>query len=155
MSAALDELSAFIVAAKAATYAGGCAPAPSCRLGSHDLAFASGEWRYLDSYFGGADFLGQEAVWRGREPVWAMNYYGRILRADLIDAARAGAVIKASLSALYIQGRFLGGFEHQVGDARYVDATRGDVASFHGVERIFVGDSEAYRLDYFGGLVKA
>ncbi len=155
MSSDLDDLTAFIVAGKAATYAGGGAPAPSCRQGSHDLVYRSDDWRYRDSYFGGADFLGQEVVWHRDNPVWAMNYYGRILRAELIDAARAGAIVKRSLSALYRQGRFLGSFEHVVDDARYVDASAGDVASFHGVERIFIGDSEAYRLDYHGGIVKA
>jgi hypothetical protein len=39
------------------------------------------------------------------------NYYGYILRPDMIDAARAGATIKAALSAMYQEGRFLGEFE--------------------------------------------
>jgi hypothetical protein len=34
------------------------------------------------------------------EPIWAENYYGYILRPDLIDAARAGATITAALSAM-------------------------------------------------------
>ena len=69
-----EELNAVIVKAKTATYVGGGGKAPACRTGSHDLAWSEGEWRYLDSYFGGTDFLGQEVVWRGSEPVWAMNY---------------------------------------------------------------------------------
>jgi hypothetical protein len=34
-----------------------------------------------------------------RLPVWAMNYYGYLLRPDLIDASTAGAVIKTALTA--------------------------------------------------------
>lgn len=150
----MQELAEFIVAAKAACYVGDGAAAKSCRLGSHDLGFARADWRYLDSYFGGTDFLGQEVVWHQNEPVWAMNYYGNILRDDLIDAQRAGAVIKQSLAALYGQGRFLGGFEHRVEDFVYLDENSGDVGNFRGLERILLGDTEVYRLDYHGGNIR-
>ena len=104
----LGDLEAFVVRAKSATYVGGGLTAQPSRLGSHDLKFASDQWRYRDSYFGGTDFLGQEAVWFREEPVWAENYYGYILRPDLIDAEKAGRTIKAALSAMY-QGRALPG----------------------------------------------
>jgi len=135
------DLERFIVAAKRACYVGDGAAAEPSRPGSHDLVFARGAWRYRDSSFGGTDFIGQEVVWReakgsdpfrqqGPEfergltpllPVWAMNYHGCILRPDLIDAARAGATIKPALSALYEQGRFLGGWEWQGLHGRYID----------------------------------
>jgi hypothetical protein len=149
------ELETFIVAAKRATYVGGGAKAAPSRVGSHDLTFGEGGWRYRDSYFGGTDFLGQETVWLGDEPVWAMNYYGYILRPDLIDGERAGSTIKAALSAMYAEGRFLGGFEWTGSHGRYVDESIGGVEHFHGREVILVGEVEAYALDYFGGLVKA
>lgn len=82
----LGDLETFVVRAKSATYVGGGLRAESSRLGSHDLTFESAEWLYRDSYFGGTDFLGQETVWFQEEPVWAENYYGYILRPDLIDA---------------------------------------------------------------------
>jgi hypothetical protein len=149
-----EELNAIIVRAKAASYVGdGVRTCPS-RPGAHDLSWSEGEWRYLDSYFGGTDFLGQEVLWRGPEPVWAMNYYGQVLRPDLIDGARAGATIKAALAAMYAQGRFLGGFDWVGPFGRYVDTSRGSVASFKGREVIEVDGVEAYALDYFGGLVK-
>src|SRR5512134_830399 len=103
----IDKLNTFIVRAKAATYIGDGEKATPCRLGSHDLRFADGEWAYLDSYFGGTDFIGEEVVYFAEKPVWAMNYYGRILREDLITAAQAGQMIKASLSLMYKEGRFL------------------------------------------------
>ncbi len=59
----VDLLNAVIVRAKSASYVGGGAKAASSRPGSHDLAWSDGDWRYLDSYFGGTDFLGQEALW--------------------------------------------------------------------------------------------
>ena len=65
----LDQLSAFIVCAKAATYVGGGTKSLSRRPGSHDLEFQEGAFAYFDTYFGGADFIGQEAVWFEGRPV--------------------------------------------------------------------------------------
>ena len=113
----LKDLNAFIVKAKAATYVGDGEKAESCRPGSHDLIFEKAPFFYLDSYFGGSDFIGQEVVYYKGKSVWAMNYYGHILAPDLITAADAGKMIKESLSKMYAEaGRFLGGFEHAAGD---------------------------------------
>lgn len=149
------ELTAIIVAAKAATYVGDGLNVAASRPGAHDLAWESGDWRYLDSYFGGTDFIGQEVLWRGGEPVWAMNYYGYIKRPELIDGRRAGATIKAALSAMYGEGRFLGGFDWTGPHGRYLDRSEGNTGQFRGREVILVEGVEAYALDYFGGLVKA
>ncbi|MGB3338690.1 MAG: DUF5680 domain-containing protein [Devosia sp.] len=151
----VDELTAIIVAAKSATYVGDGIKVPASRAGAHDLCWESGDWRYLDSYFGGTDFLGQEVLWRGSEPVWAMNYYGYIKRADLIDGKRAGATIKGALSDMYREGRFLGGFDWTGPHGRYLDRNEGGAGQFRGREAILVDGAEAYALDYFGGLVKA
>ncbi len=150
----LDQLNTFIVRAKAATYVGGGAVAPACRPGSHDLRFEDGRFAYLDSYFGGSDFLGEEVVYFQDAPVWAMNYYGRILEPEMISAAQAGQVIKASLSEMYKRGRFLGGFEHAVDGFTYTDTSQGDVACFTGMEWICRGDRRVYELVYHGGLIK-
>ncbi len=149
-----EALEDFVVAAKRSTYAGDGQPATPSRHGSHDLEYRSGDWCYRDSYFGGTDFLGQEVVWRAGEPVWAMNYHGFILRPDLIDARAAGRLIKAALSALYAEGRFLGGFSWSDGRFDYVDEAEGTCARFLGTERIFSHGEEAYRLHYHGGLIR-
>ncbi len=150
----LDQLQDFIVRAKAATYVGSGDKSLSRRPGSHDLEFHEGNFAYLDSYFGGADFIGQEAVYLENQPVWAMNYYGRILEPSLIAAQEAGQIIKESLSALYRQGRFLGGFEHATGNGIYTDTNQGDMTSFTGREWITRGDVKVYELVYHGGLIK-
>ena len=148
-------LEQFIVDAKAACYVGGKAAEPQgSRLAAHDLRYECGPFRYLDSYFGGTDFIGQEVVWKDGSAVWALNYYGRIIDPDRLDAEKAGSIIKQALIALYQQNRFLGGFSFQHSLGEYIDESIGDVASFQGVERILVNDRLAYRLDYHGGLIK-
>ena len=144
----------FIVTAKAATYVGGGDPAPPCRMGSHDLQFEQGDFRYLDSYFGGADFIGQEVVYEKDTPVWAMNYYGRLLKPKKITAAEAGAMIKASLSQMYADGRFLGGWDHALNDLVYHDRSEGDLTNFKGFEWIKKSGQKVYELIYHGGLIR-
>jgi hypothetical protein len=152
---AADELTGFVVRAKAATYVGSGRAVPATRPGAHDLAYEEPGWRYADSYFGGTDFLGQEVVWRAGIPVWAMNYRGRVLDAAAIDGARAAEVIRAALPLMYAEGRFLGGFRHRHGPYRYEDRSTGDTAGFRGVEVIRCGGRVVYRLDYHGGRVLA
>jgi Domain of unknown function (DUF5680) len=150
----LHELNAFIVRAKAATYVGDGEHVTPCRTGSHDLRFLDGEWAYHDSYFGGSDFIGEEVVYFAEKPVWAMNYYGRILRDNLLTGAEAGQMIKTSLSHMYSEGRFLGGFEYTENDLTYVDTSEGNTGSFHGRELIRRAQEIAYELRYHGGLIR-
>ena len=150
----LEQLNTFIVRAKAATYVGGGAKSLSYRPGSHDLQFHEGAFSYLDSYFGSTDFLGQEVVYYEGKPVWVMNYYGRILEPSLITAVEAGQIIQESLSRMYEEGRFLGGFGHSTRNGTYVDRSEGDVTSFTGREWIIRENVKVYELVYHGGLVK-
>jgi hypothetical protein len=150
----LAELHSFIIRAKAATYVGGGAKAHSSRLASHDLEFAEGDWRYLDSYFGGTDFVGEETIWYMGNPVWAMNYHGFILRPELITPSQAGQMIKTSLSRMYAENRFLGEFRYSDGDFTYFDTNQGNFSRFTGREWIERDGVKAYELVYHGGLIK-
>lgn len=150
----LDSLHQFIVTAKANTYAGNGKASLSYRPKSHDLQFHDNDFAYLDSYFGGTDFLGQEVVYFQGEAVWAMNYYGRILEPNLINSSEAGKIIKGSLIELYKQGRFLGGFEHTTALGIYTDTNEGTLISFTGKEWITRATAKVYELLYHGGLIK-
>ncbi len=150
----LQQLNAFIVRAKANTYVGSAPKIQSCRPQSHDLQFHEEPFYYLDSYFGGSDFIGQEVVYFRMHPIWAMNYYGKILVPQLITAAQAGQMIKVSLSKLYEEDRFLGGFAYDVDGTVYTDTNEGTIESFTGKEWITKQDERVYELVYHGGLIK-
>jgi hypothetical protein len=153
-SAFLQELHTFIIHAKAATYVGSGQKLLPYRLGSHDLQFFEGDWAYHDSYVGENDFTGQEVVYFNKKVVWAMNYFGHILRPDLITSAQAGQVIKASLTKMYAEERFLGGFEYESDGFKYVDTSEGDFTYFEGREWIECAGIRVYELVYHGGIVK-
>ncbi len=150
----LDQLQHFIVAAKTATYVGSGSPVQSCRPGSHDLSFEQGPFRYLDSYFGGTDFIGEEVVYMDDVPAWAMNYYGYILQPAKITGAETGAMIKTSLSKMYAEGRFLGGWDFEQDELSYHDRSEGSLTHFSGREWIERNGEMVYELRYHGGLIK-
>ena len=150
----LNELHSFIIRAKAATYIGGGGESLPRRPGAHDLEFKEENFIYLDSYFGGADFLGQEVVYYLMRPVWAMNYYGRLLEPSMMTTADVVQILKESLSNLYRQGRFLGGFEFSTPLGIYHDTNDGDLTGFTGKEWIIKEDVKVYELNYHGGLIR-
>lgn len=150
----LSGLHAFIIEAKVHTYVGSGQPSLAHRPGAHDLEYHRSPFAYLDSYFGGADFIGEEVVYFEGQPVWAMNYYGRILRPDRIEAAEAGQIIKASLTEMYREGRFLGGFTYETHGSTYHDTSAGDFTAFTGREWIERDGVVVYELHYHGGLIK-
>jgi hypothetical protein len=149
-----DALQVFVVKAKANSYIGQAQKSLSYRPLSHDIQFHEGPFSYMDSYFGGTDFLGQEVVYFEGKPVWAMNYYGRIIMPERFTAEKAGKIIMESLGKLYQEGRFLGGYENETPIGKYVDTNEGDVSNFKGYEWIEVHDEKVYELVYHGGLVK-
>jgi len=59
----------FLIRAKKATYAGKGAETDSSRPGSHDLLYAEGALKYIDTYLGNAKFAGEEALWKRRRSV--------------------------------------------------------------------------------------
>jgi len=150
----LERLEAFIITAKAATYAGNGERLESTRPGSIGLGYEDGDILYRDSYFGTGDFIGEEVVWYRGEPIWAMNYYGYILVPEELSAEESGKVIKESLTALYSEGRFLSGFKHQTSLGIYIDTNVGDVSNFHGMEWTERGGERLYELRYHGGLIR-
>lgn len=150
----LTALHSFIVRAKAATYAGDGQRLLPYRLGSHDLQFQDGPWAYHDSYVGESDFMGQELVYFETRVIWGMNYFGRIIQPGRITSAQAGQIIKKSLSQLYREGRFLGGYEYHRPPYIYIDTNQGDPSWFQGREYITLEGEPVYELVYHGGLIK-
>ncbi len=146
-------LRAFAIAAKKATYVGSGSATVSSRASSHDLTFVQLPWSYRDSYFGGTDFLGQEVIWHDGEPVWAMNYHGYIIRADLITPTQAGNTLKAAPSLPQSQGRLLDNLEFTGSHGIYRITSTGTIQLFSGRETIHVNNELAYALDYHGGLI--
>ncbi len=148
----IEQLKSFLVRAKRATYASGIAASASSRPQSFDLPYEEGEFRYLDSYLGGIDFVGEEAVWWKGTAVWGMNYYGWMLRDEI--PVEFGHFLKAALSQIPFESPFRGPEVYQEGDLRYVCHWSGDLMRFNGEEVIEYQGQAMYKLLFHGGRVK-
>ena len=138
----------FLLRAKKATYAGRGPETVPSRPCSHDLQYKEGDLLYIDSYLGGLQFAGQEAVWFDGQSVWAMNYVGRVLGEGF-----SGDFLKDALSHVTQSQPYRGPEEFEVGPHRYTCQVQGEFEWFNGAETIFFRDSIVYECRFHGGKI--
>jgi len=150
-----SELVAFIVEAKKSTYASAASFSNSrvtpSRLASKDLAFEAGDYKYLDTYVGGANFSGTEVVYYQENPVWSMNYNGRSL---IEETDGLIAFLTVVLGSVQPDLPFRGPTFYRDGKYTYFNTATGASDWFQGEEKIYYEESLIYELVYHGGTVK-
>ena len=145
----VDELIEFRLEANRNTYAGFASEVSSTRLDSYDYRFEKGDYVYHDTYVGGEQFAGEEAVWKNGKSVYAMNYMGRVLNERF-----SGNFLKEALRAADKKNPFRGPEYYQSGEYIYKTSVTGDVNWFQGYEEIFCNNEKVYECHYHGGLIK-
>ena len=139
----------FILRAKRATYAAHAPECAPCRPGAHDLSYTEGNLTYLDSYFGGNCFHGQETVWGDGCALWCMNYSGRTL-----SPLFSGDFLKLALLRGTPETPYRGPQIFQQDDYIYLCQSHGSPEWFSGDEAIFFGEERVYECRFHGGLVR-
>jgi uncharacterized protein DUF5680 len=51
--------------------------------GAKEFTYTIGSYFYRDKYFGFNPFMGEEMVWWEGQPIWGMNFYGKVSGTDL------------------------------------------------------------------------
>lgn len=149
------ELENFLNEANKSTYANKDAPkAFPTRLKSEDYHFEEGNLVYHDTYLGSKDFIGEEVVYKDGEPVWAMNYYGFILKPDasteeVYDFLRQ-ALMEDYDDILSVRGPK----EYKKGQSIYRNAPEGTLDRFSGTEQIKLKGEKVYTCWYHGGSIE-
>lgn len=146
------KLKEFLVEAKRNTYAGNGAFMESSRPGSKDLPYKSGEYYYQDSYFGGFNFIGEEAVWYKEEIIWGMNYYGEMVIEDIPEGF--SDCLKGALKCVPVDKPYRGPEYFKSGEFEYKCNCNGNFESFNGDEEIYQNGKLIYRLKFHGGSIK-
>lgn len=144
-----EKLCLFLLDAKRRTYAGKGAESRSSRPTSHDLRWRDGDWLYIDTYLGGELFSGEEAVWKNEQPIYAMNYSGRV-----IGEPFNGDFLKAALYAVPLDTPFRGPALFKDGDYEYHCTFTGDLSWFQGYEEICFCAERIYECYFHGGFVR-
>lgn len=149
------ELADFLNEANKSTYANKDAPkvAPS-RLKSEDYHFEKGNLIYHDTYFGARDFIGEEVVYKDGEPVWAMNYYGFILKPEA-TTKEVYSILRPALMQEYNDILPVRGpKEYKEGDSIYRNSLEGMLERFFGSEEILLQGEKVYNCWYYGGSIE-
>lgn len=144
-----EEVIDFLIRAKRETYAAKGVECDSSRPNSHDLRYEEGIFLYLDTYLGGECFSGEEAVWKNKNPIYAMNYSGRVTSNDF-----SSDFLKAALFAVPKEKPFRGPAFYQENDYVYNCKVCGDFQWFQGYEEIYYKELQVYECYFHGGIVK-
>lgn len=139
----------FLCRAKKNTYAGKGNEELSSRPNSHDLQYAEGDLKYIDTYLGGEKFAGEEALWNNSIPFWSMNYIGRVLSEEF-----EGDFLKEALLLVPKEYPYRGPMVYQNGEYKYHCIVNGDFEWFQGYEEIFYSDKKVYECVFHGGYIK-
>lgn len=144
-----DKVTDFLIKAKKSTYAGKGPQVTSSRPQSHDLKYSEGDLLYIDTYLGGENFSGEEAVWNSDIPIWSMNYCGRVLAADF-----EGNFLKEALLFVPWDKPFRGPETFTRGNLLYKCSVTGDFEWFSGFEEILYKNTRVYECVFHGGIIK-
>lgn len=145
----LDELIKFRLEANVNTYAAFMNEVASTRLDSHDFRYQNGDWTYHDTYIGGDQFAGEEAVWKKGAAVYGMNYMGRVLGKEF-----SGNFLKDALRHADTKMPYRGPERYQDGEYLYKCSVNGDFSWFQGYEEIFWNDQKVYECYFHGGVTR-
>ena len=144
-----NELIRFRLEANINTYAAMINEVDSTRLDSHDFQYTSGDYTYHDTYVGGEQFAGQEAIWKKGNAVYAMNYIGRVL-----DEKFSGNFLKEALRAADETMPYRGPEYYSSGEYVYKCNVVGDFSWFQGYEEIYYLNEIIYECYFHGGLTR-
>jgi transcriptional regulator with XRE-family HTH domain len=144
-----EEIIEFLRTAKRSTYAGNGSQIQPSRPNSHDLEYIEENLKYIDTYLGGEQFAGEEALWKDDIPFWSMNYTGRI-----IGEGFSGKFLKEALNLVPKENPYRGPMVYQDGQYKYHCIVNGEFEWFQGYEEIYFDDTKVYECFFHGGIIR-
>ena len=145
----ISKLIDFRLEANVNTYAAYSNEVAATRLNSHDFSYSSGPYTYHDTYVGGEQFAGEEAIWLDGKIQYAMNYMGRVL-----DQQFSGDFLKEALRNADKKMPYRGPEFYVSGEYTYKCSVTGDFTWFQGCEEICCNNVKVYECYFHGGLMK-
>ena len=149
VSADMEKLIEFRLEANKNTYAAYMNEVVSTRYDSHDFSYSNGLYTYHDTYVGGEQFAGEEAIWYDGKSQYAMNYMGRVLTQHF-----SGDFLKEALRKADKVMPYRGPEYYQSGEYTYKCNVVGDFCWFQGHEEIYWNSEKTYECYFHGGTTK-
>lgn len=149
LSPDIRQLIAFRLEANVNTYAAYMNETQSTRLDSHDFTYRNGSYTYHDTYVGGEQFAGKEAIWYEGKSQYAMNYAGQVLGQQF-----SGDFLKEALRKADENMPYRGPEYYESGEYIYKCNVVGDFKWFQGYEEIYCNNEKVYECYFHGGLLR-
>lgn len=145
----ISKVISFLVCAKKGTYPAGTNKVKSTRIKSTDFSYEEKPYKYHDTYLGGEKFSGEEAIWLHDNPIWSMNYSGRMLGDNFNNS-----FLKEVLSEVSADFPYRGPRIFTKGDYHYHCKIDGEFVWFQGNEEIFYLNEKIYECYFHGGVIQ-
>ena len=145
----IEQLIEFRLEANVNTYAAYANETESTRLDSHDFTYSNGSYTYHDTYVGGEQFAGEDAIWYKGKVQYAMNYVGRVIGRQF-----SGDFLKEALRSADRKMPCRGPEYYRSGEYIYKCNMVGDFTWFQGYEKIYCNNESVYECYFHGGLMK-
>ncbi len=149
VSSDIEKLIEFRLEANKNTYAAYMNKVAPTRYDSHDFSYSNGLYTYHDTYVGGEQFAGEEAIWYDGKSQYAMNYMGRVLTQHF-----SGDFLKEALRKADKVMPYRGPEYYQSGEYTYKCDVVGDFRWFQGHEEIYWNSQKTYECYFHGGTTK-
>jgi hypothetical protein len=148
----IKKIKKFLLKAGKATYASGVESIKTKQSDkSTTITYKEGEYFYHDNYFGGEPYGGREVVFKNKQPVWMMIYYGWVNHEQKADEVYTILISALKLSTIDMPYRGPKLFKSK--EWKYVNEVEGTFDRFFGTEKIFKGEYLVYQASYMGGLI--
>ena len=147
------KLLAFLVEARANTYATGGNKVTPVFPGGKQYEFKDGDWLYSDFYNqGNKKFMGLETVYFKNKPVWSNCYYGNF---EKMSEDEVDKILRTALVEKKDKARLWFNVEYKSGNYLYeCHADSGsNLNECSGSEEISKGPQKVYSFYYAGGLI--
>lgn len=144
----------FLFKAKQNTYAGGESGIKESQSdGSTIMRYQSKQLVYVDRFYGGEPYIGEEILFYDNGAVWGMNYTGRLICYDAEIRESVYGFLQQALKENKSEIPARGPETYTCADYTYKTSILGTIDFFNGYEEIFFEDSVIYKGYYHGGLV--
>ena len=120
----------------------------SSRPNTKDYIYEQDEFKYIDTCLGNQQVVGEEAIWYNEQPVWGMNYTGRV-----VDQGFDAEILKQVLKQVTEEMPYRGPKYLALGDYVYQCRVEGAFEWFVGNEKIFYQGKKVYEAMFQGGSI--
>lgn len=121
--------------------------------GAYEIIYEENKWLFIDYWFGGNPFSGQESVSYAGKAMWAMQYRGGVPENASVAHEEVFSFLKKALAQCSADEPLRGPAEFAEDGWYYTNTWSHDLSEFTGHEEITYKGEIVHITDYFGGLV--